>query len=121
MDINEALAATQPAPGTQYRRPTHSAGREYEWDGDVGWYQTEPLTERPRTWDEFIRDAGLDPDEVEVVEPVQVRGWDMPQRLEDGTTGLVRAHYYRLTMRRRVLATNIDALIKAAKRCRCFV
>ena len=116
MDIHEALNATSPAPSLQNRRPTHSTGREFEWDGSHGWYQTEPLTERPKTWDEFIRDAGLDPDEVEVVEPVQVRGWDMPQRLEDGTTGLVRAHYYRLTMRRRVLATNVDALIKAAKR-----
>ena len=117
-EIASRLAATPVAPAVNTRRPEHPTGREFSWDGDVGWYQTEPLTERPRTWDEFIRDAGLDPDEVEVVEPVQVRGWDMPQRLEDGTTGLVRAHYYRLTMRRRVLATNIDALIKAAKRCK---
>ena len=116
MDINEALAATQPAPTIGGRRPDHPTGREFSWDGSHGWYQTEPLTERPRTWDEFIRDAGLDPDEVEVVEPVQVRGWDMPQRLDDGTTGLVRAHYYRLTMRRRSLKVDLDELVKAAKR-----
>ncbi len=116
MDIQSALNATPPAPATHHRRQEHPTGREYEWDGSHGWYQTEPLAERPKTWDEFIKDAGLDPEEVEVIEPVQVRGWDMPQRLEDGTTGLVRAHYYRLTMRRRTLSVNIDALLKAAKR-----
>lgn len=116
MDINEALRATPPAPATQHRRYEHPTGREYEWDGNAGFIRTEPLAERPKTWDEFVIDAGLDPDEVEVLEPVQVRGWDMPKRMEDGSTGLVRAHYYRLTIRRRTLAVDLDELIKAAKR-----
>ncbi len=112
MNISDALAATPPAPATQTRRQEHPTGREFEWSGDHGWLRTEPLTERPKTWDEFIADAGLNPDEVEVLEPVQVRGWDMPQ----AGGGVVRAHYYRLTLRRRTLTADLDELVKLAKR-----
>jgi predicted phosphodiesterase len=119
MDIQAALAATEPVPATPTRRQEHPTGREYEWDGSKGWLRTEPLEERPTTWDGFIRDAGLDPDEVEVVEPVQVRGWDMPKRVvnNDGkpVTTIVRAHYYRLNLRRRNLRVDLDELVKAAK------
>lgn len=108
------LAATPPAPATQTRRQEHPTGREYEWDGSAGYIRTEPLGERPKTWDEFIEDAGLDPEEVEVVEPVQVRGWDSP--IGDGN--VVRMRYYRLTLRRRTLAVDLDALVKSAKRSR---
>jgi predicted phosphodiesterase len=116
MDIGEALAAVPPAPATPARRPEHPTGREYEWNGSTGWLRTEPLTDRPTTWDEFICDAGLNPDEVEVIEPVQVRGWDMPKREDDGTTSLVRAHYYRLNLQRRGLRVDLEDLVKAAKR-----
>jgi predicted phosphodiesterase len=115
VDITKALAATQPEPATQPRRHERTTGREFEWDGSAGWLRTEPLEDRPKTWDEFILDAGLDPNEVEVVEPVQVRGWDMPKREDDDTTSLVRAHYYRLTLVRRGLRADIDELVKAAK------
>lgn len=122
MDIVSALQATPLAPVTHHRRQEHPTGREYEWDGSSGWLRTEPLEERPKTWDEFIRDAELDPDEVEVVEPVQVRGWDMPKREYDDegrpVTSLVRAHYYRLTLQRRTLKADLDELVKAAKRSR---
>lgn len=119
VDLQTALAATPLAPATPHRRQEHPTGREYEWDGSVGWLRTEPLEDRPKTWDEFIRDAGLDPDDVEVVEPVQVRGWDMPKRDYDSegrpTSSLVRAHYYRLTLRRRGLRVDLDELVKAAR------
>ncbi|HKY58365.1 MAG TPA: metallophosphoesterase [Aeromicrobium sp.] len=116
MSLSDKIAATPPAPATHARRQEHPTGREFEWDGNAGFIRTEPLGERPKTWDEFIEDAGLDPAEVEVLEPVQVRGWDGLGRLEDGTTGIIRQHYYRLTVRRRVLKRDIDDLIKAAKR-----
>jgi predicted phosphodiesterase len=113
MDIKAALDAT-PGPGLAARlaRPTHPTGREYEWDGTKGWLSTEPLADRPKTWDAFIVDAGLDPDEVEVQEPVQVRGWDSPV----GAGNVVRMHYYRLTLRRRGLRVDLDELVKAARR-----
>jgi predicted phosphodiesterase len=112
MDIEAALEATKPEPTTRRDAPRF----EYGWDGNAGYIQTGALTERPKTWDEFIRDSGLDPDEVEVIEPVQIRGWDTSARLEDGTTGLVRAHYYRLTVQRRTLKRDLDDLIRVAKR-----
>lgn len=110
MSLADRLAATPDTPPPTRPRPEHASG--YEWDGTTGYIQTGPLQERPRTWDAFIRDAGLDPDEVEVIEPVQVRGWDMPQ----AGGGTIRAHYYRLTIRRRTLHRDIDELVKAAKR-----
>lgn len=121
MTLASRLEATPRYEQPQHRRSDHPTGREFEWDGTAGWLRTELLAERPKTWDEFIRDAGLDPDEVEVVEPVQVRGWDMPKGEIDPATGkrftsVVRAHYYRLTLRRRQLKADIDELVKAAKR-----
>lgn len=111
-DVTSALEAVPAAPSLPSKRPDRTQGRSYEWDGSHGFIQTEPLTERPRTWDAFIADAGLDPDEVEVIEPVQVRGWDAPQ-----TGGsIVRMRYYRLNVRRRTLKVDLDELVKAAKR-----
>ena len=116
--VEARIAATeQPAPARRDKR-AHPTGFEYGWDGREGFIQTGPLEDRPKTWDEFIRDAGLDPEEVSVDEPVQVRGWDMPKRFEDGTTGTIRAHYYRLTVRRRTFRLDLDELVKAAKRNR---
>lgn len=115
MDIQAALAATPTPPATPNRRPEHPKGFEYEWDGDQGHILTGPLPDKPRTWDALLVDAGLDPDEVEVLEPVQVRGWDGLARMDDGTTGVVRQHYYRLTVRRRALRVDLDELVKAAK------
>src|SRR5699024_10595228 len=84
----------------------------HQWDGNEGWVNTGPITgERPTTWDAQIRDAGFDPDDVEVIEPVQVRGWD-----SQTADGVVRMHYYRLQVRRRTIKRSIDELVKAAKR-----
>lgn len=112
MSLAEHLAATPLTPPPSRARLAHPTGREWEWDGTQGFIRTEPLAERPRTWDEFIRDAGLDPDEVEVEEPVQVRGWDAPVAGGD----VVRMRYYRLTVKRRTLKADLGELVKAAKR-----
>jgi predicted phosphodiesterase len=112
-DIETTLLATAAAQQPTHRRGEHQSGREYEWDGTCGWIKTEPLADRPKTWDEFVRDAGLDPDEVEIIEPVQVRGWDAPT----GGGSVVRMRYYRLNVRRRsVTRADLDELVKVAKR-----
>jgi predicted phosphodiesterase len=114
----DALDATEPHEDARRDRPNHPKGWEpgYEWNGATGHISTGPLGDRPKTWDEFIRDAGLDPDEVEVVEPVNVRGWDAPISAKQGG-GVVRMHYYRLNVRRRTAAlADIAELVKAAKR-----
>ena len=61
-----------------------------DWDGRTGELRTGPLTSRPDTWDEILRSRGLDPEEVEVVEPVRFRSWDA----HDGT----QLHHYSLTL-----------------------
>lgn len=114
MSLEDKLAATPAIPQHQIRRQAHATGPTFEWNGNSGFIQTGPLEERPRTWDEFIKDSGLDPEEVEVEEPVQVRGWDAPKAAILGG-GVVRMHYYRLTLRRRVLKQNLDDLIAAAR------
>lgn len=111
MDINEALEATAQPPSTKGEEPRF----QYEWDGSRGVILTGALDERPRTWDAFIRDAGLDPEEVEVIEPVNVRGWDAQRSAREGGS-VVRLHYYRLNVRRRNLRVDLDDLIKAARR-----
>lgn len=122
MSIEDLLEATPQSEPPTRKRPEHASG--YEWDGNAGFIQTGPLTERPRTWDAFIRDAGLDPDEVEVLEPVQVRGWDTTvARRDDGGrrySELVRAHYYRITIRRRTPGDRQDfaSLMKLARASR---
>src|SRR5690242_17653631 len=118
MNLDDALAATEPHEDARKDRPNHPKGWEpgYEWNGATGHISTGPLGDRPKTWDEFIRDAGLDPDEVEVVEPVNVRGWDAPISAKQGG-GVVRMHYYRLNVRRRTAAlVDIAELVKAVKR-----
>jgi predicted phosphodiesterase len=111
VNIEAALAAVPPTDQPTPRRQERPTGFEYEWDGRAGFIQTGPLAERPRTWDEFIRDAGLDPDEVEVIEPVNVRGWD-----GQTSEGVVRMHYYKLNVQRRNVRVDLDELVKAAKR-----
>lgn len=72
-----------------------------EWDGQAGFIETGPLPERPKTWDDFIRDAGLDPEEVEVVGNVAVRGWNALRKGADGQSEPVSMHHYKINLRLR--------------------
>jgi hypothetical protein len=109
-DLEDAAAIQE------FRRQEHPTGREYEWDGNVGWLHPHRAARgTPQDVGRVHLDSGLDPDEVEVVEPVQVRGWDMPP-CHRRSGHVVRMHYYRLTVRRRNLKRDLDELVKAAKR-----
>lgn len=110
-DLIARLNTPEPPATPAARRQNAPSGFQYEWDGVHGHIQTGPLTARPKTWDAFIRDAGLDPEEVEVEEPVQVRGWDAPAP----NGAVVKMHYYRLQVRRYRVKRDLDALVKAAK------
>lgn len=112
--LEEALAAVPLTEQPSRAKAPHDTGFTYEWDGTEGEITTPPLTERPTTWDSFIIDAGLNPQDVEVVGDPQVRGWDALQRTPEGTD-VVRLHYYRITVRRRNLKVDLDELVKAAK------
>lgn len=111
MDIQAALAATPATEQPEPRRQQHATGFEYEWNGDAG-YIAKPLPEKPRTWDDLIREADLDPNEVEVVGEPQIRGWDAAI----GNGDIRRMRYFRISVRRKVLKTDIDELVRAAKK-----
>lgn len=98
-------------PLTPGERPASSV-----WDGNVGVICTPVLapTERIKSWDEYLIDSGLDPESVEVVEPVQVRAWDGPIAGGD----VVRYRYYRLTVRTRRAGPTIDDLLAIVRRRR---
>lgn len=108
--IDDYITPTESPEAPRRARGDHATGMEFDWNGRSGSLQTPPLEERPTTWDAFIRDAGLDPEEVDVVEPVQVRGWDA---MKAGGKRK-RMHYYRLTLQRRTPGLDIDSLVTAA-------
>lgn len=80
----------------------------YEWDGVRGLITTSALAEPPSTWDQYIRDANLDPAEVMVVGVPQVRGWDANM----GGGVVQRFHYYRISLVRRAGSASINELIE---------
>lgn len=110
--LDDMVRATEPTETPRRKRSDIPDGMSYEWDGRTGSLTTAPLAERPTTWDDQIRDAGLDPEEVEVIEPVQVRGWDAMQ----AGGSVVRMHYYRLNLQRRTPGLDIDDLLEAAQK-----
>ena len=114
VNLDDALAATEPHDDARRDRPTHPKGWEpgYEWNGSAGSITTAPIAEAPKSWDQFIIDAGHRPDEVEIVGPIQHRGWDVQQK----GGNVVRLRYYRINIQRRSLKVDISELVKAAKR-----
>lgn len=78
-----APAANEPAPVAST-----------EFDGEAGHLQTRAMTETPDDWGEILREAGYDPNEVEVVGNPRVSRW------EAGAPGRWLSAY-RLTLRRK--------------------
>lgn len=112
LSIEEALLATPEAPSPRRDKPSIPKLGEpgtYEWNGVEGTINTPPTEAIVTTYDEFLKDAfpGVDPAELEVIEPVQVRGWDTNM----GEGNVVRMHYYRLNVRRRRNGPKIDDLL----------
>lgn len=91
-DADAELEAEQ-----QLRAPVrHPHGWEpgHAFDGTTLTITTPPLREHPKSLDEFIRDAGHDPDQVQVVGPWQHRGWDV----NVGKGRIERLRYYRINL-----------------------
>jgi predicted phosphodiesterase len=114
VNLADALEATAQHDEPRHDRPNHPKGWEpgYEWNGTAGSITTAPLAEAPKSWDHLIRDAGHEPADVEIVGPIQHRGWDVQQK----GGNVVRLRYYRINVQRRALKQDIDDLVKAAKR-----
>lgn len=67
------------------------------WDGTSGTLTTQPLDSPPRDWSDLLAVWDLDPEEYEVVEPVQYRAWDAGI----GEGNVQRLYYYRANIQKR--------------------
>lgn len=95
----EDLAASGPTSTYSTPSPRHPSGWEpgVAWDGTAGTLTTEPVATAPSDWSELLAVWGLDPEEYEIIEPVQYRAWDAAT----GAGGVQRLYYYRAAIRRR--------------------
>jgi len=93
---------------TPQRRPKdHRPGVEF--DGNEGTATTPGYDNEPENFDEFLRDAGIDPEGIEVIPPVRTSRW---QQQKDGE--LVWLTSYRFTFRRTATDINLPVLISEA-------
>lgn len=90
----------------------------YTSDGDTGVITTAPADTAPRAahdptvWDDVLEQAGLDPAEVRVIPPVQVRTWDAAI----GNGHVQRMYYYKVNVEHRTPDLDISAALRNAKR-----
>lgn len=82
-----------------------------EFDGSEGVATTHGYESEPENFDEFLRDAGLDPSWIEVIPPVRTSRW---QQQKDGE--LVWLTSYRFTFRRKATDINLPLLMDEARR-----
>jgi hypothetical protein len=94
----------------------------FEWDGEHGELTTGPVAKQPDgpIWDHLLADWGLDPDLVEIVGNIRVKGWDSPVKgTETGET--IRLRSYSVNIRRRTAGedrADVTELCKRASRRR---
>lgn len=82
-----------------------------EFDGNEGTATTPGYQDEPENFDEFLKDAGLDPDGIDVIPPVRTSRW---QQQKDGE--LVWLTSYRFTFRRKTSGVDLPLLIDEARR-----
>ncbi len=101
------LENLEPAPivraQTKFRPGVH-------FDGDSGEAVTPGYQSEPENFDEFLADAGFDPDTIEVIPPVRTSRW---QQQQDGD--LIWLTSYRFTFRRKQQSLDILRLAELMK------
>ena len=89
-------------------RTTKSVKPSLEFDGVEGEAVTPGYSEEPQNFDEFLRDAGMDPTDIDVIPPVRTSRW---QRWDgEWLTS------YRFTFRKRTSGIDLPLLMQEAKR-----
>jgi hypothetical protein len=81
-----------------------------EFDGETGEAVTPGYETEPANFDEFLIDAGLDPEGIEVIPPVRTSRW---QQQKDGD--LIWLTSYRFTFRRKTQTVDLPLLMQEAK------
>lgn len=97
------LENLEPAPSVKVK---HEIRPSVQFDGDIGEAVTPGYDAEPENFDEFLRDAGLDPTDIEVIPPVRTSRW---QRYDgDWLTS------YRFTFRKKKSSTDLPKLLADA-------
>jgi predicted phosphodiesterase len=110
-------ALTQAGATAEYERAARAAAPSgwepgVQWNGDRGEVTTGPMAGPPADWARVLEVWNLDPNEVEVVEPVQFRAWDAQT-----ADGVRRMFYYRASVRRRrASAASADELLAEVRK-----
>lgn len=108
-----AGGAENTGPASRSVRPPSGWEPGVAWDGQSGTVTTGPMSgPPPKKWDDILKVWGLDPDEVEIIEPVQLRAWDAQSKDE----GIRRMFYYRVQVRRRREGLNLDELLDEVRK-----
>ena len=95
----------EPAPAV---RTTKQVKPSLEFDGVEGHAVTPGYSEEPQNFDEFLRDAGMDPTDIDVIPPVRTSRW---QRWDgEWLTS------YRFTFRKKTSGIDLPLLMQEAKR-----
>lgn len=82
-----------------------------EFDGSEGHAVTPGYESEPENFDEFLRDAGLDPAGIDVIPPVRTSRW---QQQKDGE--LIWLTSYRFTFRQKTADLNLPLLLEEARK-----
>ena len=107
MSLKDELTKLGEISNINKNKVKHPAGWEpgIEWDGTKGIVNTGAIDEAPKDWSSILEIWGLDPNEVEIIEPIQLRAWDAP----NGDGGTRRMFYYRAQVRKkRTSVDNVD-------------
>ena len=81
------------------------------FDGTEGTATTPGYESEPENFDEFLRDAGLDPEGIDVIPPVRTSRW---QQQKDGE--LVWLTSYRFTFRQKTSGVDLPLLMDEARK-----
>lgn len=82
-----------------------------EFDGSEGTAITPGYVSEPENFDEFLIDAGLDPDSIDVIPPVRTSRW---QQQKDGE--LVWLTSYRFNFKRKTAGIDLPLLLAEAQK-----
>jgi hypothetical protein len=97
-------------------------------DGTTGHIVTRPTADREPRFEEHLKAFGFDPDEYEIVEPIQVRTWDSQvpggSEIVNGRkvrkpNQVVQMWYYRASVRRRTSSDiDVQALVEEIRKAK---
>lgn len=112
--LDELRAADNPDDA---RRPHPKAPSGWEPgcedNGYTGRIVTQPSLSPIKSYDEVLRFNGLDPEGVEIIEPVQSRAWDVTVAGETS-----RYYYHRINWRRKRPGIDVDGLLADVRKWR---